>query len=145
MKFEYTGYGEDRFPELEWRAPASIASQVEEFLLIYEDPDALFLWPPTHGLHYAIPLSTTHITVYDMTLDKDNTAGRTKMVVKGPFKVSKNIMGTYYGGPRPLLGHRPYRYFYKLVTLKEPLDVTKLSEIVTKKELTDTIIGKVIR
>ena len=142
MKLEYTQYGEDRFPELDWSLPPTLAGQVKEYLLVSEDPDAPLPSPPTHGLCYAIPPSTTRITASDMALDKEKSTGK-KWVLKGGFHTSKNILGKHYGGPRPPLGHGPHRYFYELIALKEPVDFTKLSEMPTKKELAAAIVRKV--
>ena len=127
------------FPELEWPPPATINAEVKEYLLVCEDPDALLPSPPLHGLYYAIPASTTRITANDMVL-KD----KGKMVLNGPFKASKNILGYHYGGPKPPYGHGPHRYFYELVALKEPLDTTTLSAMPTKKEVAAAIVGKVV-
>jgi phosphatidylethanolamine-binding protein (PEBP) family uncharacterized protein len=142
MKLEYTQYGEDRFPELDWSLPPTLAGRVKEYLLVSEDPDAPLPTPPTHGLFYAIPPSITRISASDMALDKEKSAGK-KLVLKGGFYAWKNILGKHYGGPRPPLGHGPHRYFYELIALEEPVDFTKLSEIPTKKELAVAIVGKV--
>ena len=144
MKREFTQYGEDRFPELEWTLPPAIAAAIKEYLLVCEDPDAPLPWPPTHGLYYAIPSSMTRITASDMALDKEKSAAERKLVLKGPFCASKNIRGSHYGGPRPPFGHGPHRYFYELIALKEPLDVAKLSVMPTKKQLADAIVDKVV-
>ena len=139
MKRDFTQYGQDRFPELAWSPPAAIEAEIKEYLLVSEDPDAPLPWPPTHGLFYAIPALVTRITADDVTL-KD----KKDMVLNGPFKASKSIRGTHYGGPKPPLGHGPHRYFYQLVALKEPLDKTKLSAMPTKKELADAIVDKMV-
>ena len=63
--------------------------------------------------------------------------------VKAGFKYVKNIQGVHFGGP--LMGHGPHRYFYQLVTLKEPVDVGKLGGgMVTKDGLGANIVGKVV-
>ena len=139
MKREYTQYGDDRFPELEWAPPPAIKDQVKEYLLVCEDPDAPLPWPPTHGLYYAIAPSTTRITATDMTLKDKN-----KLLLTGPFKASKNVQGKHYGGPMPPRGHGPHRYFYELVALKEPLEAKALSAMPSKKELAAAVLGKVV-
>jgi phosphatidylethanolamine-binding protein (PEBP) family uncharacterized protein len=142
MKIEYTQYGADRFPELEWSPPPATASEIKEYLLVSEDPDAPIPSPPTHGLFYAIPPSTTRITASDVALDKEKS-GEGGFILDGGFKAWKNIRGRHYGGPKPPVGHGPHRYFYQLVALKEPLDTKTLSARPTKKELADAIVGKV--
>jgi phosphatidylethanolamine-binding protein (PEBP) family uncharacterized protein len=144
MKIEYTQYAADRFPELEWQLPKAIEEgQVKEFLLVSEDPDAPLPSPPTHGLFFAIPPSTTIITAADIVLDKEKSgsAGE-RFVLSGGFRASKNIRGKPYGGPKPPVGHGPHRYFYEVIALKEPLE--GLSEMPTKKELANAIVGKVL-
>jgi phosphatidylethanolamine-binding protein (PEBP) family uncharacterized protein len=142
MKIEYTQYGADRFPELEWTPPPAIAADIKEYLLVNEDPDAPLPSPPTHGLFYAIPPSTTRITADDIALDKDKSTGD-KFVLGAGFRALKNIRSKHYGGPKPPVGHGPHRYFYELIALKEPLDAGKLSAMPTKKELAHAIVGKV--
>lgn len=135
---EYTGYGEDRFPELAWKKPSP---DVAEYLLIVEDPDAPLPTPITHAIFYAIPADKTLITNDDLAVDK--VMGKERHL-KGGFRCGKNIINSVYGGPKPPLGHGSHRYFYTLVALKEPLDKTKLSPVATKKEIGNEIKGKVI-
>ena len=50
----------------------------------------------------------------------------------------------HYGGPKPLMGHGPHRYFDQLVALKEPVNAGKLGGKVTKDGLGADIVGKVV-
>lgn len=137
MKLEYTQLSEDRFPELKWSTPSP---DVKEYLLVVEDADAPLPFTPTHGLYYSIPAATTTITNSDVrALD---LAGK-ETTLNGGFRLGKNLRGTVYGGPRPVMGHGPHRYYYQLIALKEPVDVEKLSAMATKKELAEEIVGKV--
>lgn len=122
MPVDYTQYGADRFPELQWSLPPALTKDVQEYLLISEDPDAPLPNPPTHGLYFGIPATTTRITHQDMMLDQEKSvhAGE-KFVMKGGFRASKDIRGNHYGGPEPPVGHGPHRYFYELIALREPL------------------------
>ncbi|KAK3173584.1 hypothetical protein OEA41_006915 [Lepraria neglecta] len=72
--------------------------------------------------------STTAVTASDVDLvQKDGDAKDiNEKTVKARFKYVKNIQGVHYGGPKPLIGHGPHRYFDQLVVLKEPVDVGKL-------------------
>ena len=63
--------------------------------------------------------------------------------MKGGFRLGKNIRGTVYSGPRPVMGHGAHRYYYQLIALKEPVDVENMSAMATKKELSEEIVGKV--
>ncbi len=138
LKRIHSQLGEDRFPELEWSPPAG--TEIKEYLLVVEDPDAPLPIAPCHGIYYNIPESTRHIHTDDIKLDE---ADEKKRTLKSGFKLGKNLRGTVYGGPRPPLGHGPHRYFYQLIALKEPLDHSKMSEQATKKELAAAIMGKV--
>ncbi|OCL09898.1 PEBP-like protein [Glonium stellatum] len=138
MKEEYTGYGKGRFPELAWQKPSS---DVAEYVLIIEDPDAPIPMPVTHGLFYAIPGDRTLFTHDDISVHK--VVGKEKHL-KGGFRLGKNILGSVYGGPKPPLGHGVHRYHYTLVALKEPLDTSKMSALATKKEIAEAIQGKMI-
>jgi phosphatidylethanolamine-binding protein (PEBP) family uncharacterized protein len=145
LKVEYTQYGADRFPELEWTPPPAIAAagKVKEYLLVNEDPDAPIPNPPVHCLFFKIPPTTTRITHEDAMLDREKCGAKgKKFVLKGGFRASKTILGKHYGGPRPPVGHGPHRYFYEVVALKEPLE--GLSEMPTRKEVSDAIVGKVL-
>ncbi len=137
MKLEYSQLSEDRFPVLKWSTPSQ---DVKEYVLVVEDADVPLPFTPTHGLYYSIPAATTRITNSDVRAV--DPAGKEK-VLKGGFKLGKNLRTTYYDGPRPVLGHGPHRYFYQLVALKEPVDFEKLSATATKKELAEEIVGKV--
>lgn len=137
MKAQYTGIGDDRFPELRWSPPPV---DVEEYLLVVEDADAPLPMPITHGLFYRIPASKTEITDDDVQL---LDPASTDKVLKGGFRLGKNALGSVYGGPKPVLGHGSHRYFYQLIALKEPVDAEKLSAMATKKELSVEIMGKV--
>jgi phosphatidylethanolamine-binding protein (PEBP) family uncharacterized protein len=139
MGLQYTGYGEDRFPSLEWAAPSpsSPSKEIKQYILVIEDPDAPIPSPPTHGLFYYIPATTTCITAHDIAL-KDPK--KKKGEVNGDFRVGKNLYGSVYLGPKPPLGHGVHRYFYQLVGLTEELS---LSARPGKKEVAEAIGGKV--
>ncbi|MCJ1397917.1 hypothetical protein MMC11_001113 [Xylographa trunciseda] len=137
MKPEHTQVGEDRFPELTWSAPPV---DVKEYIVVIEDPDAPLPTPATHALFYSISSQTNRITANDIK----PVEGREKeRLLQGGFKYGKNIRGTIYGGPRPLLNHGPHDYYYQVIALEEPLDVTKMSAAPTKSELAAGIAGKV--
>jgi len=138
LKKVHSQFGENRFPELEWSPPAG--TEIQEYLLVVEDPDAPLPIAPCHGLFYGIPGSTRHIPAQHIALDESDEKKRT---LKGGFKLGKNMRGSVYGGPRPPLGHGSHRYFYQLIGLKERLDQSKMSEKATKKELAEAIVGKV--
>jgi len=138
MKVHHTGFGEDKFPELKWEKPSP---DVKQYILVVEDADVPFPFTPSHGIFHSISPDVTAITPEDVELVK----GREKQKeLKGPLKCGKNVLGTHYAGPKPLLGHGPHRYFFQLVALKEPLDEKKLSKLPDKAELGKAINGKVM-
>ena len=137
MRVEYSQLSSDHFPELKWSTPSA---DVREYLLVVEDADVPLPFTPTHGLYYAIPGATTTISNSDVRAN--DPTGKQKRL-KGGFKLGKNLRGTCYNGPRPVLGHGAHRYYFQLIALKEPVDIGRLSEIATKKELAEEIVGKV--
>lgn len=139
MKPEYTQVGADRFPELHWSNPPG---DVKEYILICEDPDAPLPTPIYHSLFYAIPPHSMKITAGDIELVA--VEGKEERSPKGGFRFVKNRRGKHYAGPKPLLGHGPHRYFYQLIALNEPLDLVELGENVTKEQLAEAIVGKVV-
>ncbi|MCJ1408134.1 hypothetical protein MMC19_002207 [Ptychographa xylographoides] len=137
MSAVHSGEGEDRFPHLEW---TSNLPDVKQYLLICEDADTPLPFAPSHGIFYHIPASKTTITASDI----ESMGGSAKTnAVKGGFKHGKNVLGTKYGGPMPLMGHGSHRYFYQVIALIEPIDKAKLSAVATKAELAQAVVGKV--
>lgn len=49
VEYTFDGPGGGKFPSLEWKAPASIAGAVKEWLLVSEDPDVPLPSPVAHG------------------------------------------------------------------------------------------------
>lgn len=145
---EYSFFDKALFPTLKW--PSSTTDdKIKEYLLVVEDPDAPLAQPVVHGLYYSIPAERTSVTNDDF--QKENNEEKTKnsteanhTTLKGGFKYGQNRRGTVYIAPRGLLGHGPHRYFYQLIALREPLDVSKLSPMATKEEIVDQIDGKVV-
>jgi len=138
MKQEYTQVGEDRFPELTWSTPSG---EVKEYIIVIEDPDAPLPTPATHALFYSIPSQTNRVIASDI---KPREGHKKESILQGGFKYGKNVRGTIYGGPRPLLNHGPHDYYYQIIALREPIDTTKMSVSPTKSELARGIVGKVI-
>ncbi|MCJ1389779.1 hypothetical protein MMC18_002636 [Xylographa bjoerkii] len=137
MKPEFTQIGADRFPELTWTAPPV---EVKEYIIVIEDPDAPLPTPATHALFYSIPSHTNRIIATDIK----PVQGREKeRMLQGGFRYGKNVRGTIYGGPRPLLNHGPHDYYYQVIALTEPMDTTKMSASPTRSEMAAGIAGKV--
>ncbi|KIX07003.1 uncharacterized protein Z518_04979 [Rhinocladiella mackenziei CBS 650.93] len=102
MKTEHTQFGASKFPQLTW---STTASNVKEYMLICEDPDA--------------PLP------FDIEIDGSKPLPDGGKWLSGGFRLGKNLRGTIYSGSRPAAGHGEHRYFYQVVTLKEEVNVDK--------------------
>lgn len=75
---------------------------------------------------------------------KENGKTVVKNDLAGGFKHGLNIRSAIYGGPRPLKGHGPHRYYFQLVALSAVVGLAKAGTIPTKKELSNEIKGKVL-
>ena len=138
---QHTQWGTNTFPTLSWTLPPTLTNRVVEYILIAEDADAPIPSPPTHGAYFAIPSSKTRVSNSDFAfLSPDSNE------LKGGFRLGRNIRGTIYGGPRPVLGHGPHRYFYELVALGEGLGLEgeEGKRKVGVKELGERCVGKVV-
>ncbi|KAL6717292.1 hypothetical protein ACLMJK_005207 [Lecanora helva] len=137
----YSQVGEDDFPTLTWPAASP---EIREYILLFEDADMPLPGPLQqrvfHALCYSIPPSKTGVAAGDFEISRAEAKGGS---VKGGFRFTKNIRGVAYVGARPVLGHGPHRYFYQLVALKEPLDLTAFGGAPSKAQVAKAIEGKV--
>ncbi|CAF9931543.1 MAG: hypothetical protein ALECFALPRED_005032 [Alectoria fallacina] len=137
MSSQHGKDGGNQFPTISWELPKS-DTEVKEYVLIVEDPDAPLPSPIAHGVYYAIPASTRSVEASSLEAVGSNE-------VKGGFKFGQNRMGNVYGGPRPVLGHGPHRYFYQVVALREGVDQEGFAAAkATREELARAIEGKVV-
>ena len=146
LTVEHTQFGESKFPELKWSlAPGATisASDIQEYMLICEDPDAPLPVVSNHGMYYAIPATKAHIGPEDIKVDSDREVGEGTWL-KGGFRLGKNLRGTLYSGPRPPVGHGEHRYFFQVVALKEKMNITAMKPLATRDELVEQMKGKVI-
>ncbi|KAI1335108.1 PEBP-like protein [Xylariaceae sp. FL0016] len=139
MDVDYTHDGDGKFPALQWSAPPDIAEQVKEWLLVSEDPDAPLPTPICHGIYYGIPPTENSVKATDFEV-----VDKTKGLMKGGFHYGRSRNGSPYIAPRPLLNHGPHRYFYMVVALKEPLPDTLKTPAVTRDQIADAIVGRVL-
>jgi len=140
LKIEHTQFGAERFPHLEW---TSTLPNVKEYILIVQDVDAPLPTPILHGSYYALPSTRMQVSATDFEAG-GGAGGGAENVLKGGFKHGKNLRGTRYSGPKPLLGHGPHRYWFQVIALSETVEGGKLSARATKAELEAAIVGKVI-
>ncbi|OTB20488.1 hypothetical protein K445DRAFT_343751 [Daldinia sp. EC12] len=136
---EYTHDGAGKFPALRWDAPPQILSQVKEWLLVSEDPDAFLPTPICHGIYLGIPPTKTSVEPADFEVEDPS-----KSLLKGGFHYSRSRNGSVYIPPRPLLNHGPHRYFFEVIALKEQLDPSLLTATTTREQIAGAIVGKVL-
>ena len=132
--------GGNQIPAISWESPIS-ATEVKEYMLIVEDPDAPLPSPIAHGLYYAIPADVRSMDVSSLEPVGQQNANE----LKGGFKFGQNRMRNVYGGPRPVLGHGPHWYFYQVVALSEKVDQQGFAAAKPmREELAKAIEGKVL-
>ncbi|MCJ1455892.1 hypothetical protein MMC28_006249 [Mycoblastus sanguinarius] len=137
---DHTAEGANRFPALSWSLPPTLASEVQEYILLVEGPDSPLPDPSVHGIYYSIPKSTTSIGPSDFEV---KTEKKLKFL-SGGFKYGKNRRGTIWMGPRPVSGHGEHRYFFQVVALGKQLGAEVAGRTVTRESLEKAIKGKVI-
>ncbi|KAI0195330.1 phosphatidylethanolamine-binding protein [Xylaria flabelliformis] len=139
FKVDYTHDGDGKFPALQWSAPPEITSQVKQWLLVSEDPDAPLPTPIIHGIYTAIPASKTSVDADDFTVVNEEEA-----LMKGGFHYGRSRNGMPYIPPRPLMNHGPHRYFFMVVALNEELEPGLLTADTTREQIAEAIEGKVL-
>lgn len=132
--------GGNQFPTISWE-PLKSDTEVKEYMVIVEDPDAPLPNPIAHGVYYAIPANTRSVDASSLEMVGKKDAND----LKGGFKFGKNRIGSIYGGPRPVLGHGPHRYFYQVIALSEKVDEKGFAAAKpTREELAKAIEGKIL-
>ena len=92
-------------PPLQW---SGIPEDVEELVLLCEDPDA----GPEPFLHWLV------------TGIDPNVGGMPEGQVPAGGQEWPNDFGfTGWGGPQPAPGDEPHRYFFRLYAVRQPLDL----------------------
>jgi phosphatidylethanolamine-binding protein (PEBP) family uncharacterized protein len=99
--------GQNISPALSWNpAPAETA----ELLLVVEDPDAPWSYPPVHALALIDPkLTALPARALDAKLPADGV------------RMLRGMLKPGYVGPEPIKGHGPHRYVFQLFALARPL------------------------
>jgi hypothetical protein len=114
MLVEQTQVGTSRFPSLTWKTNLQ---GIKEYILVSEDPDGPFPTPIVHGIYYNIPAEKAGV-------DNDDFTAKSGNELQGGFKYGKNLRGTIYSGPKPLLTHGPHRYESVLLFSFFPVTIT---------------------
>ncbi|OPY32462.1 MAG: putative kinase inhibitor [Methanomassiliicoccales archaeon PtaU1.Bin124] len=125
---EYTGDGENISP------PITIKGAKGKYLaIIMEDPDApIGLW--VHWVIWNIPTSGS--------IPRAIPQGGT---VTGPISANQGTntgKEVGYDGPYPPAGRGPHRYFFKVYSLNEKLNLPSKA---SKKELEEAMAGKIVQ
>lgn len=87
--------------------------------------------PITHGIYYNIPSTIQAIESEYFTPPNPTYASH-------GIRLGKNIRGSVYGGPRPLMNHGHHRYFYQVIALSKTLEGLK-PEMATYAEISAKI------
>ena len=165
LLLSHTPLATNRFPELQWSVSSILQAQIAEYVVIVEDPDAPLPSPVVHGIYYAIPSNKTSLLPADFELSstpnnafesvsKTINRGRgndeeipASNSLRGGFRYGLNRMKNVWGGPKPVLGHGPHRYFFQVVGLTETVDWdtagTNKSGLLNKAQITRIIDGQV--
>jgi phosphatidylethanolamine-binding protein (PEBP) family uncharacterized protein len=135
---EYSAFGAGKIPSLTWPVATS---NIKEYLLLTEDPDAPLGHPNVHGIYCFIPATATSISPADLEVLREEDGVK---IIRSGWRVGKNRRDVVYIPARPPRGHGPHRYYFVLVTLGERLDRGALSKVPTKEEVVEAIGEKVV-
>ncbi|MFW5893902.1 MAG: YbhB/YbcL family Raf kinase inhibitor-like protein [Verrucomicrobiota bacterium] len=126
----YSQDGKNVSPPLEW---SGVPDQVEELVLIVDDPDAPMDKPYVHWVMVGIPPSTDSL---QEGVPQDPTPPAPRGALQG-----KNTAGNPgYDGPAPPPGHGVHHYHFKLYALDKSLD---LDPGFTKEDIAEAIKGHI--
>lgn len=143
----YTVDGDQRFPQLTWNHPNAVPQEsIKEYLVLCEDPDAPLPTPVVHGLFMGIPPSTTRISDADIKVSEKSKIIAGCGTLDNGWRFLPNIRGMHYGGPRPLLGHGPHRYFYTVVALNDKVDIEQMAKNgkISRNSIAQDLVGKIV-
>lgn len=127
---EYTGYGEDQSPKLEWSAPPA---GTKEIAIVFDDPDVKRAGGFVHWVIYKIPPTARSLS---KALARDEKLADPAGALQGRNDFRK--VG-YYG---PLTPPGPgHHYTFRIFALDMAID---LPPGATKKQLMEKIEGHVL-
>ena len=130
LPMKYTQDGENISPPLQW---AGLGTDVKEFAILCDDPDAHQEKPVVHWLIYGIDPAVTCLPE-GISADADlSPFSNTRQGLN-----SKKQLG--YMGPRPPTGDDWHHYNFKIYALKEKL---ALPQGATREEFDKALKGKV--
>ena len=141
LQTQHTVDGLGLVPSLTWK-PGS--NQVQEYIIVAQDPDDPSPPATVHGLFYGIPGVFTGLDGEDF---RNGTAPYT---VTGGFRYGQTHGGHVYLAPHT---HAPraqaqgpglHRYFFQVVALKDRVDQRRLGWPATVEQMSHAIEGKVV-
>ena len=131
---KYTGDGQDVSPPLRWQ---SVPSNVREFALVCDDPDAPSPEPWVHWVLYKIPADVLSLPE---GVPADSKLGHPHGALQGHNSwPSGRTVG--YRGPAPPRGHGTHHYHFRLYALDAALQLPPKSD---KQALLEAMKGHVL-
>lgn len=116
---EYTHFGENISPPLEWH---NLPVGTKSIVVIIEDSDVPLLVPFVHGIAYDINIADVtartglqegDIPTMPVTMENGSQHG---------LSVGRNTLGKLaYIGPGPIAGHGPHHYYFQVFALDKLL------------------------
>lgn len=106
---------DNQFPCISWKLGDSLAADIKTFAIIVQDIDLPLPFVALHGCFFNISAEKRAFNEEDIIAIREKNSN---------VKYIKNILGTIYEGPRPLMNHGDHRYVYQIIGLKTPLDVS---------------------
>lgn len=105
---------DNQFPCISWKVRKNLGKNIKTFVVVVQDIDLPLPFVALHGCFFNISEQKQSFTQDDVeAIRKKNSS----------VNYIKNILGTIYEGPRPLLDHGDHRYVYQVIGLKNTLDV----------------------
>ncbi|KAF8317566.1 PEBP-like protein [Clavulina sp. PMI_390] len=99
------------FPPLSWTNPEG----TQEVVLVIQDVDVPTPSPAMHAMFYGISPEIT-------TLPSEYFSRPNPTYAEHGIRLGKNLLGSVYEPPRPLIGHGTHRYFFQIIALNKKLD-----------------------
>lgn len=105
---------DNQFPYISWKVGESFGKDIKTFAVIVQDIDLPLPFVALHGCFFNISAQKRDFSQDDVEAIREKNSS---------INYIKNILGTVYIGPRPLLDHGDHRYVYQVIGLKNTLDV----------------------
>ncbi|HVW35672.1 MAG TPA: YbhB/YbcL family Raf kinase inhibitor-like protein [Pirellulales bacterium] len=134
IRRKYTGDGQDVSPPLRWR---NVPSDVKEYALVCDDPDAPSAEPWVHWVLYKISAEVDELPE-DLPSDAQLKIPQGALQGLNSWPSGHNVG---YRGPAPPRGHGTHHYHFRIYALDAPL---KLPPKCDKAALLATMQGHIL-